>query len=79
MISQIAVGLCGPHGPVILLCEGWLAKLREELVEAIKWNRLRRCNLNAHRFASSAYVLRGPSSRLEVPPLRRRGQTPDFR
>ena len=36
---------------VVLLCEGRLAKLREELVEAIKWNRLRRCDLDAQRFA----------------------------
>jgi hypothetical protein len=28
-------GLRGPSGPVVLLREGWLAKLREELVEAI--------------------------------------------
>jgi hypothetical protein len=29
------VRLCGPSGPVVLLREGRLAKLREELVEAI--------------------------------------------
>jgi hypothetical protein len=39
--------LCGPRGPVILLFEGRLAKIREELVEAIKWHRLRRGNLDA--------------------------------
>jgi hypothetical protein len=34
-----------------LLREGRLAKLREELVETIKWNRLRRRDLDAQRFA----------------------------
>jgi hypothetical protein len=51
MFALIAIGLCGPRGPVILLREGRLAKLREELVEAIKWNRLRRCDFDAQRFA----------------------------
>lgn len=47
----IAVRLCGPSGPVVLLCERQLAKLREELVEAIKRDRLRRRDLDAQWFA----------------------------
>jgi hypothetical protein len=43
--------LCGSSGPVVLLCEGRLAKLREELIEAIERNRLRRCDLDAQRLA----------------------------
>jgi hypothetical protein len=39
--------LCGPSRPVVLFREERLAKLREELVEAIKWNRLRRRDLDA--------------------------------
>jgi hypothetical protein len=39
--------LCGPSGPVALLREGRLAKLCEELVQAIKWDRLRRGDLDA--------------------------------
>lgn len=35
-IARIVVGLRGPSRPVVSLCEGRLAKLREELVEAIK-------------------------------------------
>jgi hypothetical protein len=35
VIERIAFPLCGPSGLVVLLCEGRLAKLREELVEAI--------------------------------------------
>jgi hypothetical protein len=34
-IGRIDVRLCGPNGTVVLLCEGQLAKLREELIEAI--------------------------------------------
>jgi hypothetical protein len=34
-----------------LLREGRLAKLREELVEAIEWDGLRRGDLDAHRSA----------------------------
>jgi hypothetical protein len=30
-----APGLCGPSGPIVLFREGRLAKLPEELVEAI--------------------------------------------
>jgi hypothetical protein len=45
---RVAVRLCGPSGPVVLLREGRLAKLREELVEPIKRNRLRRGDLDAH-------------------------------
>jgi hypothetical protein len=48
--SEIAVHLCGPSGPVVLLCERRFTKLREELVEAIKWNQLRRRDLDAQRF-----------------------------
>jgi hypothetical protein len=33
--SQIVVGLCRSSRPVVLLCEGRLAKLYEELVESI--------------------------------------------
>ena len=51
VIAQFAVRLGGPSGPVVLLREGRLAKLREELVEAIKWNRLGRCDLDTQRFA----------------------------
>jgi hypothetical protein len=51
MIARIAVGSCGPRGPVFLLREGRLAKLREELVESIKRDRLRRGDLDAQRFA----------------------------
>jgi hypothetical protein len=43
--------LCGASGPVVLLCERRLAKRREELVEAIQWNRLRRGDLDAQRSA----------------------------
>jgi hypothetical protein len=32
-----------------LLCQGRLAKLREQLVEVIQWNRLRRGDLDAQR------------------------------
>jgi hypothetical protein len=35
VIARIAVRLRGPSGPVVLLREGRLPKLREELVEAI--------------------------------------------
>jgi len=35
MIARIAVGLCGPSGPIVLFRKGRLAKFREELVEAI--------------------------------------------
>jgi hypothetical protein len=48
---RIDVRLCRPSGPVVLLREGRLAKLREELVETIKWNRLRSRDLDAQRFA----------------------------
>ena len=48
---RIAVRLCGPSGPVVLLCERQLTKLREELVEAIKWDGLRRRDLDAQRSA----------------------------
>jgi hypothetical protein len=46
-----ANGLFGPNAPVVLVREGRLAKLREEWVEAIQWNRLRRRDLDAQRFA----------------------------
>jgi hypothetical protein len=36
MIARLVVGLCGPSGPVVLLCEARLAKLREALVEAVQ-------------------------------------------
>jgi hypothetical protein len=49
MIFRIAVALCGPRGPVILLREGRLAKLREKLVESIERDRLRRGDLDAQR------------------------------
>jgi hypothetical protein len=55
-IARIVVGLRGPSRPVVSLCEGRLAKLREELVEAIKPNRLRRCDLNAQRFACRGVI-----------------------
>ena len=45
--SLIAVRLCGPSGPVVLLCERQLTKLHEELIESIERNRLRRCDLDA--------------------------------
>jgi hypothetical protein len=51
VIARIAVRLCGSSGPVILLCERQLTELREELVEAIKWDRLRGRDLDAQRFA----------------------------
>jgi hypothetical protein len=35
IIQRIAIRLCSPSGPVVLFLEGRLAKLREELVEAI--------------------------------------------
>lgn len=35
MIGRIARRLCGPGGPVVLFRERRLAKLREELVEAL--------------------------------------------
>jgi hypothetical protein len=56
LIARIAVGLCGPSGPVVLLCERQLAKLREELVEAIQWDRLWRCDLDAQRFACRGVI-----------------------
>jgi hypothetical protein len=49
--SLIAVRLCGPSGPVVLLCERQLTELREKLVEALKWDGLRRRDLHAQRFA----------------------------
>jgi hypothetical protein len=49
-----ALGLCAPSGSVVLLCEGRLAKLREELVEAIERNRLRCGDLDAQRSADAA-------------------------
>jgi hypothetical protein len=51
MIALIAVCLCGPSGPVVLLREGRLAKLREELIESLQWNRLRRGDLDAQGLA----------------------------
>ena len=51
VIAGIGVRLCGLSGPVVLLREGRLAKLREELVEAIQRNRLRRGDLHAQRSA----------------------------
>jgi hypothetical protein len=50
-IGRIDVRLCGPNGAVVLVREGQLAKLREESVEAIKWNRLRRGDFDAPRSA----------------------------
>ena len=45
-IGRSALRLCDPGGPVLLLFEGLLAKLRKKLVEAIKWDRLRRRDLD---------------------------------
>jgi hypothetical protein len=47
---------CGPGGSVVLLCEGQLGKLCEELVQAIQWNRLWRCDLDAQRFACRGVI-----------------------
>jgi hypothetical protein len=54
--SLISVCLCSPSGPVILLCERQLTELREELVEAIKWDRLRRRDLHPQRFARGGVI-----------------------
>jgi hypothetical protein len=56
MIAPLAVALCGPRGPVILLRERRLAKLRQELVEAIQWDRLRRCDLDTQWFARCGVI-----------------------
>jgi hypothetical protein len=56
MIARIAVRLCGPSGPVVLFREGRLAKLREELVEALQGNRLRRGDLDAQRSARRGVI-----------------------
>ena len=39
-----------------MLCQGRLAKLREELIEAIQWDRLWRCDLDAQRFACRGVI-----------------------
>ena len=56
MIAQIAVGLCGPRGPVILLREWRLAKLRQELIKAIQRDRLRRSDLDTQRSARRGVI-----------------------
>jgi hypothetical protein len=48
----MALGLCDPSGPVVLYREGRRAKLREELVEAIQRNRLRRGDLDTQGLPS---------------------------